>query len=337
MISVLFSFLLVIVKATNNNNEITLHNNLRKDTSKKDLLIESNNVNITITNITYEEREINLYINPESELQNNLTFLITLYIDKYDDYLGFWLSKEIEVRACDYYGISIFSAYVEDLTFDNLTLDIFLAILNITIDNSNANNTYNVYFDQLEFNFQEENSISIINYLSPPDFEGDGDNVNVPISTDNSESSINSESSSGSLSTGIIIGIIAGGVLIIGAIITTIICLCKKKNNNTMNESSNKEIITEEDIIFDQLQKIKNKGNNIIKLFFETQSQKIKIEFEIDGYCSLEEMRNQFFEKINRIDLKKDKDIYFLFGGNGFPINKKGLVKNFFKQGDKDN
>ena len=228
MIYVLFPFLLAIVKSTNNNNEIAPYNNLRKDNSKINLLINPNSVNITIINITFEDREINLYVNPESEIQTNLTFLITLYIDKYDDYLGYWLSKEIEVKASDYNGIGVFSAYIEDLTFENLTYDLNLVILNITIDNSNVNITYNVNYDQLVFNFPEENSIDVVNDLSPPDF--DNGDFYGPITSDNSESYTNSEGneSSGSISIGIIIGIIAGVIEVIGAIITTI-CLCRKK------------------------------------------------------------------------------------------------------------
>ena len=339
MIYVLFPFLLAIVKSTNNNNEIAPYNNLRKDNSKINLLINPNSVNITIINITFEDREINLYVNPESEIQTNLTFLITLYIDKYDDYLGYWLSKEIEVKASDYNGIGVFSAYIEDLTFENLTYDLNLVILNITIDNSNVNITYNVNYDQLVFNFPEENSIDVVNDLSPPDF--DNGDFYGPITSDNSESYTNSEGneSSGSISIGIIIGIIAGVIVIIGAIITTI-CLCRKKNNNNIKnnesfQSALKEIIPDktDNYIFNGEQKT----NNIIKLSFETQNQKIKIEFVINGDCSLEEMRDQFFKKINRMDLIKDKDIYFVYGGNGFPMNKKGLVKNYFKQSGNDN
>ena len=124
------------------------------------------------------------------------------------------------------------------------------------------------------------------------------------------------------------------------ALLLLLFAFVEKKNNNSIKnnesfQSALKEIIPDktDNYIFNGEQKT----NNIIKLSFETQNQKIKIEFVINGDCSLEEMRDQFFKKINRMDLIKDKDIYFVYGGNGFPMNKKGLVKNYFKQSGNDN
>ena len=46
-------------------------------------------------------------------------------------------------------------------------------------------------------------------------------------------------------------------------------------------------------------------------------------------------MRIQFFEKINKKDLIKDENIYFLVEGKHIHLNQKGHVKDYFKEDNK--
>jgi len=46
-------------------------------------------------------------------------------------------------------------------------------------------------------------------------------------------------------------------------------------------------------------------------------------------------MRIQFFEKINKKDLIKDENIYFLVEGNNIHLNQEGYVKDYFKEDNK--
>ena len=46
-------------------------------------------------------------------------------------------------------------------------------------------------------------------------------------------------------------------------------------------------------------------------------------------------MRIQFFEKINKKDLIKDENIYFLVEGNHIRLNQESHVKDYFKEDNK--
>ena len=141
-----------IVKANIQKNKTVIYNNSLKVKIERNLQIENetdleagtdyeNIYYINVTNYTFDNQEMNVYIDYSTILFEEITLLITLYIDKYNDSLGYWTNKVVDVRAY-YYDINVYSAYVEDLTLDNLSGDISLTILNIEAESDNLSNFY---------------------------------------------------------------------------------------------------------------------------------------------------------------------------------------------------
>ena len=312
--------LLTIIKIINNekitNKEI--YNNLRRDEVKRELQEESNIYNLTVTNYSFYDRQMDLFVDSEPELDNNITLLITLYIDKYNNTLGYWTSVEIDVRAYDYYGTGeVFSAYVEDLTLGRLTEDMSLTILNIDAESYNANNTYYISFEERTFYFHGTNmpESTVISYYTDTD---DIDSSYIAVI------SVGRSTSSG-ISTGAIIGIIVAGVVVLGGIITIIyFCFCRKKEINqdlSISTTSKADIITNPD----------KKESDIRTLIFETTGQ-INKSIVIDGDKNVRQMRRMYFKAINRKDLIKDSSIFFLYNGEVISKDKNDLVKDIFKK-----
>ena len=156
MFSILTIFLFSIVKANIQKNKTVIYNNSLKVKIERNLQIENetdleagtdyeNIYYINVTNYTFDNQEMNIYIDYSTILFEEITLLITLYIDKYNDSLGYWTNKVVYVRAYYYYyDINVYSAYVEDLTLDNLSGDISLTILNIEAESDNLSNFYYV-------------------------------------------------------------------------------------------------------------------------------------------------------------------------------------------------
>ena len=169
MISFLILCLTIIIK-TNNINKAIPHNNFRKDRVKRnaqidtyfdtDIVIDTMAPNFYVINVTgcyFRNDGLDLFIFSTPELNEDITLLITLYIDMYNDSLGYWITKEIDVRAYDYYGTGeIFSAYFDDLNLDIFTSDISLTVLNIIVESNSTINNYYVYFEEINYNFQKQ-------------------------------------------------------------------------------------------------------------------------------------------------------------------------------------
>ena len=151
----IFSLLIIIVNT--NNDKIVykdIFNNLRRNKVKRELQEESNIYNLNVTNYNFFESQMELLIHSEPELDNDITLLIKLYIDKYNYTLGYWTNKEIDVRAYDYSGTGeVFTANVEELILDRLTGDMSITILNISVESYNASNVYYIFFEERTFNF----------------------------------------------------------------------------------------------------------------------------------------------------------------------------------------
>ena len=200
-------------------NKITPNNNLQKNRVKRNVQIDTyfdtnividamapNFYIINITDYYFHNDGLDLHIFSTPELNEDITLLITVYIDMYNDSLGYWISKEIDVRAYDYYGTSeIFSAYFDDLNLDIFTSDISLTVLNIIVESNSTINNYYVYFEEINYNFPKATSAydsAISNY-----YEADT-NSYYPDITDNTNISSyisGGSKSSGSISTGVII------------------------------------------------------------------------------------------------------------------------------------
>ena len=335
MISFLILFLTIIVKT----NKITVNNNLQKNRVKRNVQIDTYfDTNIVIetmapifyiinvTDYYFHNDGLDLFIFSNPELNEDITLLITLYIDIFNDSLGYWTNKEIDVRAYDYYGTrERFSAYIDDLNLDNLNL-VSLTVLNIIVESNSTNNNYNVYFEEINYSVQEETSVydsAISNY-----YETDTDSYNPDTTDDTEFSNISGGSkSSGSISTGVIIGIIIAVVVVIGGIITTY-CLCKNKKNETNGSETEIKIKNTNESVLNQI-------NKNITFSFKTGNQQIQTELTVKDNITLLEMRIQYFKKINKINLVKNKQIFFLCDAKCFAFNSEGLIKDHFKDENK--
>ena len=367
MISFLILCLTIIIK-TNNINKTIPNNNFRKDRVKRNIQIDTyifetnivetyspNTYNINVTYYHFYDRGLELYIFSTPELNEDITLLITLYIDMYNDSLGYWISKEIDVRAYDYYGTgNMFSAYIDELNLVNLTSDISLTVLNIIVESNNTNNNYYVYFEEMTFNFPEETDYEYSTPLEMSDsyYQIYSDSY-YPDTTNNTESSYISvgNRSSGSISTGVIIGIIAGVVAVIGIIITIIIIYLrnrKKKKpsgvptgtNGTTGSTGTKPDETIENNSFKGLNRNDSKGNPLgapKKKITITTTEQVKIIIEIEEDKTIFDLKKLCLEKIGKSDLIGNENIFFLFGADNILTKPNVLIKEKFKSEDDNN
>jgi surface protein len=145
-----------------------------------------------------------------------------------------------------------------------------------------------------------------------------------------------SKKSSG-LSIGIIIGIVAGGVVVI-SIIIVVICLCKKKklckspnNNDTISANNlvppnteNNQLFAEE---YEYEPKIKNGTPKVYIILMTTSQRKIKILINPDK--SMSELIKFYFESIKRPELFGDPSIRFIMNAQLIFSDSKGLIKDY--------
>ena len=275
-----------------------------------------------------------LLIHSEPELDNDITLLIKIYIDKYNYTLGYWTNEEIDVRAYDYLGTGeVFTAYVEELILDRLTGNMSITILNISVESYNSSNVYYIFFEETTFNFPGINvpESTLITYSTNIDY------------IDNIDSNIisNGSTSSSGLSGGAIAGLIIAIVVASAGIISPILyCCCRKpkpeiKPKTEVNESENLSIST----TTSKTNSITNQNKiekNDRTLTFQTTAQ-LKKSIVIDGDKNVRQMRKIYFRAINRKDLIKDSSIYFLYKGKIITENKNDLVKNLFQKDNEQN
>ena len=367
MISFLILCLTIIIK-TNNINKTIPNNNFRKDRVKRNIQIDTyifetnivetyspNTYNINVTYYHFYDRGLELYIFSTPELNEDITLLITLYIDMYNDSLGYWISKEIDVRAYDYYGTgNMFSAYIDELNLVNLTSDISLTILNIIVESNNTNNNYYVYFEEMTFNFPEGTDYDSSTSLEMSDsyYQIDTDSY-YPDTTNNTESSYISvgNRSSGSISTGVIIGIIAGVVAVIGIIITIIIIYLRKRKKKkppggqtripgttgTTGSTGSKPDETIENNSFKGLNRNGSKDNPLgapkKKITIKTTEQE-EIIIEIEEDKTIFDLKKLCLKKMGK---SGNENILFLFNGENILIEPKVLIKDKFKSENGNN
>jgi len=369
MISFLILYLTIFIK-TNNINKTIPNNNFKKDRVKRKVQIETyfdttiqtetNYITIYQINVTYflfYNLGLDLHIFSTPELNEDITLLITLYIDKYNDSLGYWTSKEIDVRAYDYYGTGeMFSAYIDDLNLDNFTSDISLTVLNIIVESNNTNNDYYVYFEEMTFNFPEETDTYIPWDMS--DYYQTDTYSSYPDTTDNTEISYISggSKSSGSISTGVIIGIIAGVVAVIGIIVTIIICVLKRKRakvppGNPQGQSRQPERQTGQPEgptdtvginaslkhLNTKPTETKNLGLTKKRKFILKTIKQAKLEIEIEENKRILDLRKLYFETIRQPELIEDETIYFTANGDNISNDPNALIENKFNGNDKSN
>ena len=352
MNSFLFLCLLIIIKT----NKLTPKNNLRKDRVKRnvqiatdfpedtDTVIDTNDPQLYIINITYYyfyDQGLDLYLFSDPEINVTITLLITLYIDQFNDSLGYWTSKEIDVRAYDYDGTGeLFSAYIDDLILDDSS-SISISILNIIIESNNTISNYYVYFEEMTYTYPEDTSIGDWSDLHEEyvDYSTDTDIYSSLNDTNNTDiSPINRASkSSGSIPIGAIIGIISA-VIVVGVVIVTI-CLCRRKKTKPPEGppqgppgqqggsgilQGNQNEIT---IMNATLANLKTNPEGKKIFIFQTTAQKT-VEIEIEEDKNILDLRKLYFETIKKPELYIDKSICFLVNGGNLPLDPNVLIKD---------
>ena len=339
MISVFIILLFIFGKSYNNKNKIiskTSYNNLKHNELIRNLQEETDDdideivYNINITDYMFNSMAMYIYLNSQPQLPNNVTFLAELNISKYNNTLGNYVNKKVEVKAFEFsVNKSIYYAFVQDLTLNDTNRNITLEILNLTVDSSIFDDNY--YFNVM--NFKREYTI-LPETIPDEETEPQNDTTDTtPDSTDNSNSNSNAgatsvrSKSSGGISTGAIIGIIAGAVALIGIIVAAILIYKKLKNKNPDFDAVSFSTITDR-----TNNTLKTEPNeNIRKFRFITTSQYNK-NISIGEEKSLKDLRKKYFKEIDLSKLKNERSIQFLFEANVIPTKSKMLIKDYFKK-----
>ena len=339
---ILFILLFIFGKSYNNKNKIiskTSYNNLKHNELIRNLQEETDDdideivYNINITDYMFNSMAMYIYLNSQPQLPNNVTFLAELNISKYNNTLGNYVNKKVEVKAFEFsVNKSIYYAFVQDLTLNDTNRNITLEILNLTVDSSIFDDNY--YFNVM--NFKRE--YTILPEFSDEETEPQNDTTDTtPDSTDNSNSNSNAgatsvrSKSSGGISTGAIIGIIAGAVALIGIIVAAILIYKKLKNKNPDFDAVSFSTITDR-----TNNTLKTEPNeNIRKFRFITTSQYNK-NISIGEEKSLKDLRKKYFKEIDLSKLKNERSIQFLFEANVIPTKSKMLIKDYFKKKEGD-
>ena len=337
---ILFILLFIFGKSYNNKNKIiskTSYNNLKHNELIRNLQEETDDdideivYNINITDYMFNSMAMYIYLNSQPQLPNNVTFLAELNISKYNNTLGNYVNKKVEVKAFEFsVNKSIYYAFVQDLTLNDTNRNITLEILNLTVDSSIFDDNY--YFNVM--NFKRE--YTILPEFSDEETEPQNDTTDTtPDSTDNSNSNSNAgatsvrSKSSGGISTGAIIGIIAGAVALIGIIVAAILIYKKLKNKNPDFDAVSFSTITDRtngSLKTDPGQKSKN-------FVFRTTNQLNK-EISISEGKTLKDLRKKYFKEIDLTKLRNDHAIIFLISGRVVPNKSNILVKDYFKKND---
>ena len=195
--------------------------------------------------------------------------------------------------------------------------------------------------------------------VTPPsilDTSANLDTSNKPKNSDKTDTSTSTDSTPGvsnnagfgkskkssGTSIGLIIGVIAGVIVVASAIILGICCYKKRKkkleNKNSINESSisdtsvgrsqNDELITGNEFELEP-----NIQNDIrkSKILLETTSQ-AKIQINFDPNKPAKELIKFYFKKIKRLDLYGDPSIRFLLNANLVAHDSNELLQKFLNK-----
>ena len=324
MLSLLIFILLLIVKASEFSKISVnkINENLKNDKFRRILQEETDTdsfiiykiYNISNINYTFENQKLFLYVDSIPELPYYVNFLVKLKIDKYNNSFGYWDEKEIDVRASfDNSTSGVYSAFVDEINLDNLTMDINVTISNVSVL-SYDNNIYYYEFTQNSFYF----------YVKPYK-DTTIETTELSDSLSNPPNIPPGGGSSGSKSIGIIIGIIAAALAIIGIIVGVVI-YCYRKKKSELNKASNFNETTE----FHLKSKVEKSKEDLRTLVLTTQKQDKKT-IVINADKNMKDLRRKFFEAIKQPELIEEKSILFLYNGKGFNSNSNDLIKDIFK------
>ena len=157
------------------------------------------------------------------------------------------------------------------------------------------------------------------------------------IPTDNSTEITTSKESSSKMPIGVIIGIIAGTVVLIPAVIVIIICFCKKNKHNPSPSNMNilsKEIRNSNSAVANlrefEYEPEEQGDTQKVKFILETISQ-YKVFISFDPNKTMKELIQFYFQKIKKPYLYGDPDIRFLFCARFIPHDSNDLIKMHIK------
>mgnify|MGYP002627258007 CR=1 FL=1 len=287
-------------------------------------------LNITGTNVTiysmnfYEiellSNKLKLYCESTPKTPDNLYLWLRLIINEQNEIIKEinYTKEEIGVLAKkteenEYY--EIFSSSLELLNFDEIMT---IKVKNIIEDSYDNNSIYDITFsDDLYVIYLKGNS-------TPDSFE-DGKN-----GTEYPDYIPKSGETKGTLSVGIILGIIAGVIFLI-ILVTVIICLCCRKKKQ-IKETINDLDETEADLSIEKyiFEREKPKVNPRTFLFLTTGQMKLYITIEADK--KMEDLIKFYFQIIKKPNLYNDKDIIFVKDARTINHNCKDSVAQYFKE-----
>ena len=290
--------------------------------------------NIYFTEIYHDDNKIHLVTYSEPETIDNMHYLVSFDLDQFNSSESNWERKKFILNTTN--NINDANEFILDL--DDLNLEnysIIITITNIKEEQSDENNIYYIHFPIKSFNIenltQKKDTLDNIIYFDT-DIETTGNSSNNPHSTN--------KTSSSRLPKGVLYCIIIIGIIIVlsAIIIIVIKCFFKKIHKNkkiadfpSPNQNRNK---------IDNSLTILNDTNDskIMKLLginvrvFKIQTQKGEtITIKIEKNKTMKDLRKLYFEKINRIDLFEDKEIYFLCDGRSFTIESNEIIETIFK------
>ena len=98
-------------------------------------------------------------------------------------------------------------------------------------------------------------------------------------------------------------------------------------NNNFIIKIHSKNDINQDSDIDEEIIN-KKRRDKMYTFYFMTVSQ-LKITLQIEYNKNINDLRKLFFEKINRLDLLYDENIYFLY--NGVILPNEDLLERYFK------
>ena len=127
-----------------------------------------------------------------------------------------------------------------------------------------------------------------------------------------------------SLSNGIIICIIIGGIIILTSIILIFICVYKRYSKESKFKGKEPT-----DILGTEVGTSTTSINNKKKIILITTAGNVT-ELFADIKLTMEEIRKLYFKMIKKENLYLDKQIKFLYNGEVIPINSQEIVENLF-------
>ena len=296
--------------------------------------INQNIYNIYFTKIYLDDNEIHLITYSEPEINDNMNYVVSIYLVQYNSLESYWERKKNVLNITN--NIKGTNEFI--LNLDNINLDVSqtsITITNIKEGKSDENNIYYIHFPIKTFNIEIientiQNSIIQTTIFYNTDINAESDSFNIISPIDK-----NAKNSSKKLSTGALIGIILGVIIVLSDIIFIIVkffCINPKIANflptdiQKMNKSSENLTDTIKSII------VENPDINKRSFSIQIQAQnQIQNYITIESKKTMKDLRKSFFEEIKRIDLFEEEGIYFLSNGRNFTIESNEIIETIFK------